>query len=118
MKIDAGFFAFPCLFFKLSDWFLTDGGKCIVPGNNVLVSQTNVLFPKITSWFPKPMSCSWKSILREFGNPLRGTGEFQDMHAGISPIDDVDIAAVVNLHIVRLYRNLATLVGSGAHATF
>src|SRR5438093_7077069 len=35
--------------------------------------------------------------------------EFEDMHAGVGAIDRVDVAAIVDLEVVGLYRDLAAL---------
>src|SRR4030095_16860681 len=38
--------------------------------------------------------------------------QLEDVHAGICAIDDVDVAAIVDLDVVRLDRNLAALVAA------
>src|SRR5215510_9588587 len=38
------------------------------------------------------------------------TRQFQDMHAGIGAVDDVDVAAVIGFHIVALDRDLAAIL--------
>src|SRR3989442_3377538 len=44
------------------------------------------------------------------------TAEFQNVHAGIGAIDDVNVAAIVDLNIVRLDRDLAALLRAGTDA--
>src|SRR5215813_11301017 len=44
------------------------------------------------------------------------TGEFQNVHAGIGAIDDVNITAIVDLNIVRLDRDLAALLRARTYA--
>src|SRR5437867_1045820 len=38
------------------------------------------------------------------------TAEFQNVHAGIGAVDDVNVAAIVDLNVVRLDRDLAALL--------
>src|SRR3989442_5939538 len=44
------------------------------------------------------------------------TAEFQNVHAGIGAIDDVNVAAIVDLNIVRPDRDLAALLRAGTDA--
>ena len=38
------------------------------------------------------------------------------MHAGVGAIHDVDVPAVIDVHVIRLNRHLAALIRTGAHA--
>src|SRR6266852_3843470 len=40
----------------------------------------------------------------------RVAGDLEDMHPGIGAVDDVDVAAVVGLHVVALDRDLAAIL--------
>src|SRR5262245_6840476 len=46
---------------------------------------------------------------REIRHVPRRAGQLQDVHAGVGAIDGVDVAAIVDLDVVRLDRDLAPL---------
>src|SRR5207249_8967883 len=58
--------------------------------------------PAARARFSRP----WPSELRDLAG---GSGELQDMHASIRAVDNIDIAAVVDLEVVGLDRDLAAL---------
>src|SRR3989442_8807713 len=49
-------------------------------------------------------------VSSEFRDLAGSPGELQDMHPGVRAIDDVDVAAVVDLEVVGLDRHLAALL--------
>src|SRR6476469_10004946 len=53
------------------------------------------------------------ALLREVGDPPRGAGQLEDVQPGVGAIDDVDIAAIVDLHVVGLDGSLAALLAVG-----
>src|ERR1700722_4630892 len=50
------------------------------------------------------------ALLRQTRGLSRLSRQFQNMHAGIGAVDDVDIAALVGLEIVGLDRDLAAVL--------
>src|SRR5690242_18065389 len=57
-------------------------------------------------------SSSKGSVGRHVGDLARGTGQLENMHAVVGAIDDVDEAAIVDLDIVGLDRDLAALLAA------
>src|SRR5215510_13218151 len=47
--------------------------------------------------------------LGQFRDAACGPREFEDVHACVCPVDDVDIATVIDFDIIRLNRDLALL---------
>src|SRR4029450_404252 len=47
--------------------------------------------------------------LPEIRDTPRLTAQLENMHAGVRPVDGIDIASTVDLHIIRLDRDLAAL---------
>src|SRR4249919_1663830 len=60
---------------------------------------------------------SWWLLL-EVGHTSGCTGKLEDVQAGVGPIGDVDVAAVVHLDVVGLDRDFAPLVSARADAAF
>ncbi len=60
----------------------------------------------------------FKSHLLQRGDRARRPGELENVHAGVGAVDDVDIAAVVDFHILGLDYAVAALhSGVGPDAT-
>jgi hypothetical protein len=51
-------------------------------------------------------------MLPQAGDRARLAAQFENVHAGIGAIHDIDVAAVVGLDIVALDRGLATVLPS------
>jgi len=90
-------------------------GRCVFTRRDVSVAagpalptlrrmDRRVLFRLSRSRFA-PACSRERSLLP--GDRPRFAGQFEDVHPGIGPIDDVDVAAIVGLDIVGLDRDLA-----------
>src|SRR5262249_3049254 len=58
------------------------------------------------------------NLSRQVRGAAGPTGKLENGHTGVGAIDDIDITAIVDVYIVRLNRDFAALVRSGADASF
>jgi len=56
------------------------------------------------------IASSSRSLVRQVRDLSGVTGEFEDVHSGVSAIDDIDVAAIVDFDVVCLDRHFAALL--------
>src|SRR4026207_838808 len=52
------------------------------------------------------------ALFREMGDRPCRSGQFENVHACIGAVDDINVAAIVDFWVVRLNRNLAALAAA------